>query len=53
MGPPYRDATARRFEASAAQARAEGKVLFGGDRIKEPAGNDYRPALVERTGRRT
>lgn len=50
MGPLYSDATARRFEASVAQARAEGKVLSGGDRIEELAGNYYRPALIEMDG---
>lgn len=50
MGPVYSDATARRFEASVAQARAEGRVLFGGEKIEALAGNYYRPALVEMDG---
>lgn len=50
LGPVYSDATAQRFEASVAQAKAEGKVLFGGERIAHLPGNYFTPALVELDG---
>jgi len=47
MGPLYNDAAAARFKASIAQARAEGKVHFGGEPLEGFSGNYFMPAVVE------
>lgn len=47
MGPVYGQKTTERFRASVAQARAEGRVHFGGDHIDGLPENYFSPAIVE------
>lgn len=50
MGPVYGQKTVERFQASVAQARAEGKVHFGGEHLEGLPENYFRPAIVELDG---
>lgn len=50
MGPLYGPATVERFDASVAQARAEGKVHFGGSHLDGKPENYVMPAIVEMSG---
>lgn len=50
MGPLYNDSAATRFRTSLAQARAEGKVHFGGTPLEGFSGNYFMPAIVEMNG---
>jgi 1-pyrroline-5-carboxylate dehydrogenase len=47
MGPVYGAKTTARFEAAVNQAKAEGKVHFGGDRLQGFPDNYFQPAIVE------
>ncbi len=47
MGPLYSAATVERFKAAVAQAKAEGKIHFGGTPLEGFPGNYFMPALVE------
>lgn len=50
MGPLYNAATAARFRRAVEQARAEGKVHFGGTHIEGKPENYFVPAIVELQG---
>ncbi|MGV1794740.1 aldehyde dehydrogenase family protein [Rhizobium sp. A37_96] len=47
MGPLYNSATVDRFVKAVAQAKAEGKVHFGGAQIEGKPANYFIPAIVE------
>lgn len=47
LGPLYNAATVERFKAAVVQAKAEGKVHFGGSPVPGLPGNYFLPALVE------
>lgn len=50
MGPLYNSGTVDRLTKAVAQARAEGKVHFGGEPVDDGAGNYFTPAIVELDG---
>jgi 1-pyrroline-5-carboxylate dehydrogenase len=50
MGPLYGPATVERFDASVAQAQAEGIVHFGGTHLESRPENYVMPAIVEMSG---
>lgn len=47
MGPVYNDAAAARFTAAVEQARAGGKIHFGGEKVEGLNGNYFVGALAE------
>lgn len=47
MGPVYNDAAARRLEDAIEEARRDGEVLFGGNRLQGVEGNYFEPTVVQ------
>jgi len=50
MGPLYSGATTERFRIAVAQAQAEGRLHYGGERVEDMPDNYFAPAIVELPG---